>query len=445
MTNIFNKANIALFVIMVLLSSLIKGVWVYANYGIATDIAVQMNIAESISNGHGIQVKVVENDSIYYVPELTYAPATSVVLAGLNEITNNIIVSDLILRLQLALWESVLIVLIVFKYFKLKHVRLLMTVLFSLYIGHLDRGFTGDYLSFLIVLSLIFLLVAKIELCKTSWPISILISLLIILIPVVKYSSLPVVALPLFCFVVSSFLYKNRKRLFSPFEFILVSTTTVLSFVFFLKLSSGNEPNDLDWSRITYLTRIDYFWMHFGHIGDRIWKHLSWNTSQHIGLDIPYYHLAQIGTVFMSLFMLFVLRKRITFHSPAFLPIILLAILQVGFLGLLTLLYEPQSGNYGIDKKLWVFIEEARYYNYLSFLIMTAWLILTFKFFKPGFIALSILIVLSSFPRLNFSNSRFPIIYCKYTLMNSETSNQICFDDNFKETTIIKRKIFGFK
>jgi hypothetical protein len=436
------KSKLFYIVTMILISFIIKGFWIYSNYSIATDISYQMNIAESIIDVKCICIKTLENDSIIYRPSFIFAPGVSVFLAGINYLTKNTIVSDLFLRLLLALWESIIIVLLVLKFFEKKYEQIILAIILSLYIGHIDRGLTADYFSFLLVLSTIYLFISKgndkTKVCYEVYGIS----LCILLIPIVKYSAFPAAFMPIAVYLFGIF-YLKKNFLFNFFELTIISVATALSCIIFVTLPDYNSVlNNIDWNRIFYFNRVDYFWMHFGHIGDRIWKHFSWNLTEHFGINIPFYHIAQFGTLFIAVVILIFLRKHLKIFKLEFLILGILTVLQIGFLGLLTLLYEPQIGDYGIDKKIWVFIEEARYYNYITFMMMVLWCFYTFRFLKPAFYLISFFIILSTIPRLDFWNSRFPVIYEKYQIAKSGViENNLILEDGTKETDHIINKI----
>jgi hypothetical protein len=193
------------------------------------------------------------------------------------------------------------------------------------------------------------------------------------------------------------------------------------------------------------LLRIDYFWLHFGHIGDRFWKHISWNLTEHISLTIPYYHIAQVGTLVIVTFCILIMKKKMKINLTLLLIILLFACLQIAYLCLLTITHEPQIGDYGIDRKIWVPIEEARYYNYLTVLIFWMLYGAMFKYAKAYFYIFTLFILISTIPNLNPRKSRFPILIQKYNILskNIYAKNNI-LNDNTNETKHLLTRIIGY-
>lgn len=417
----------------IFLAIAIKSIWIYSNYNISNDISVQMNIAQNVYDGHGIKGTRIEKDTLAYRPELTYGTAIPVLLAALNFFTNNIVKADLVLRLLLVLSESILLVLVVFKYFDRNKDRFLITLTLCLYIGHLDRGKTGDYLSMVIVLAIVYLIIHRDSQSINFQPKVLLISLLTLALPFVKYSAAPVILLPLSTWLVNY--YASGRKLFNYSELKVLALSSIISVCSLFSLAESNGSFSLRLEKLWLLARIDYFWLHLGHNGDRIWKHFSWNISEHFGYQIPYYNIAQIGTLAIVIFIAFLMRSKLSTIKLELIVVITLLVLQVGFLGYLTLSSEPQSGDWGVDQKIWVFIEEARYYNYLTFLLMAIMCFLTYKFYKPVFYVLLIFILIGSVRGLDFWNSRFPHINQKYETRKSglqttdKNSNQITKED----------------
>lgn len=439
MTREISKNNFLLFFrrhllfFTILFAFLIKSIWLYSSYNITHDISVHMNIAQNIYDGHGIKATRIENGTVVYRPELTYGTAMPAILAALNYFTNNIVKADFYLRLLLALSESIILVFIIYKYFDNNKDRFLMTGTLCLYIGHLDRGKTGDYLSLVVVLAIVCLIISRAYQNTNFQPRVLVLALLTLSLPFIKYSASPVILLPLSVHLVNYFFF--GRKIFNNHEIKLLSLTSVISVLMLFSLVGSSGSSSFNPARISLLTRIDYFWLHFGYVGDRIWKHFFWNISEYFGYHIPYYTIAQIGTLLIIIALAVLSRSRLSAIKLELTAVATLLILQVGFLVYLTLSREPQSGDWGIDQKIWVFIEEARYYNYLTLLIMVIICFLTFKFIRPLFYALLIFILISSASRMDFWNSRFPYILQKYERVRSgfqstdENANQFSKED----------------
>lgn len=386
---------------------IIKGFWIFDNYSIATDISLQLNVAESIYSGHGIRLFEIVNDVGVYNLYFTHPPLTSILIAFFRLFSSNIIEADFILRLFLVFSEALILwsfLNLIFSKNKSAVLPIYLTLAF--YTGHIDRGFTGDYLSFILLLLLFFKTYQFVE-CKANKNLSFFITqILVILIPLTKYTALPFVFFPFIIFL----LLKLMRKIDISWSFIFISfisgvfaTATFYHEIKFTGLN--NTVNFANVYNLKYLIRIDYFWFHMGLNLDRIWKHIMWNMHRITGVRILYVHIGQIITsVFLMILMLKF--KKILFKSTLIYCFLLAIILQVSYLMLLTITTSPQIGNYGIDGEIWVPIEESRYYNLLVFLSALSAII--FFYMKSGKLYWCVIVALI----LNYStyNSKENII-----------------------------------
>jgi hypothetical protein len=361
----------------------IKGFWIFNNYSIATDISLQLNVAESIYSGHGIRLFEIVNDVGVYNLYFTHPPLTSILIAFFRLFSSNIIEADFILRLFLVFCEALILwsfLNLIFSKNKSAILPIYLTLAF--YTGHIDRGFTGDYLSFILLLLLFFKTYQVVFKSTTKNLLFFIILILVLLIPLTKYTALPFVFFPFIIFL----LLKLMRKLDISWSFIVISFVTgvvaVAIFYYEIKcIGLNNSVNSVNFNNLKYLIRIDYFWLHMGLNLDRIWKHIMWNVHRITGVRILYVHIGQIVTS-VFLIILMVKFRKILFRSTLIHFLLIAIFLQVLYLVLLTITTNPQNGNYGIDGEIWVPIEESRYYNLLVFLSALSAII--FFYMKSG-------------------------------------------------------------
>ncbi len=355
--------------LLVLFYFLIKGFFIFDNYFIATDISHQLNVAENIYSGHGIKLLEVVNKISIYKLYFSHPPLTSILIALCRFFTSNIIEADFLFRLFLVLSEALIswsFLNLIFS--KNKSHILPIYLALAFYTGHIDRGFSGDYLSFVLLLLLFFKTYQFVYFSANRSLLFFVTQVLVLLIPLTKYTALPFVFFP---FIIFLFL-KLMKKLEINWSFIFISFMTGIvstaTFYYEIKcIGLNNSVNSVNIYNLKYLIRIDYFWFHMGLNLDRIWKHIMWNMNRITGVRILYVHIGQVVTSFF-LIILMLKFKKIIFKSTLIYFLLIAIFLQVSYLILLTLTTQPQIGNYGIDGEVWVPIEESRYYNLLIFL-----------------------------------------------------------------------------
>ena len=380
---------------LILLYATIKGILVYKLYGIATDISLQLNVAESIFQGHGIRLLQFKDNAYFYSLYLSHPPLTSIIIAFFRFFTDSIITADLIFRLFLVLCESI----ILFKTLNLiyqnnRKAIIYLFLIMSIYVGHIDRGFTGDYFTFILLLYLFFLTYRFYK--KSITTDYYLILVVILLIPLTKYTALPFIIFPFSIF----FLLKK----FRGFEIswlklnviLFVSIVALIEFIMEVKaIGLTQKVGSFNLNNLSYLSRIDYFWFHGGLNLDRIWKHVMWNMDSMFNFHLLYVHYGQIFT--LILFFL-IMRKnfKVLLTKDLFLFLIIPIILQCAYLIFLTLNTSPQFG-YGIDNKFWVPIEEARYYNFLTFILFLFMIIYLYQNKIRFFLLVGVLLIFNAF------------------------------------------------
>jgi hypothetical protein len=386
--------------LLILLYAIIKGILVYKLYGIATDISYQLNVAESIFQGHGIHLLQFKDNTYFYSLYLSHPPLTSIIIAFFRFFTDSIITADLIFRLFLVLCESI----ILFKTLNLiyqnnRKALISLFLILSIYVGHIDRGFTGDYFSFILLLCLFFLTYRfyKKSLISDYY----LILVVILLIPLSKYTALPFIIFP---FSILFFLKKFRGFEISRLKLNVILFVSILAlFEFIMEVKAiglTQKVGSFNLNNLSYLTRIDYFWFHGGLNLDRIWKHVMWNIDSMFNFHLLYVHYGQILTLIL-VFLIIRKNVKVILTKDMFLFLIIPIILQCAYLIFLTLNTSPQIGKYGIDSKIWVPIEEARYYNYLTFILFLFFMIYLYQNKIRFFLLLGVLLIFNTFSYKN--------------------------------------------
>jgi hypothetical protein len=413
--------------LLILLYAIIKGILVYKLYGIATDISLQLNVAESIFQGHGIRLLQFKDNAYFYSFYLSHPPLTSIIIAFFRFFTDNIITADLIFRLFLVLCESI----ILFKTLNLiyqnnRKALISLFLILSMYVGHIDRGFTGDYFSFILLLYLFFLTYRFYK--KSIISDCYLILVVILLIPLSKYTALPFIIFP---FSILFFLKKFRAFEISRLKLNVIlffSIVALIEFIMEVKaIGLTQKVGSINLNNLSYLNRIDYFWFHGGLNLDRIWKHVMWNIEGMFNFHLLYVHYGQIFT--LILFFLIIRKNfKVLLTKDLFLFLVIPIILQCAYLIFLTLNTSPQIGNYGIDNKIWVPIEEARYYNFLTFILFLFLMIDLYQNKIRFFLLMGVLLIFNAFcykHGFGFTTIRNQFEKYKVNKMNNEVDSKL--------------------
>jgi hypothetical protein len=334
-------------------------------FDLAPDISNQLNIAYALKTDgiYALRTFDFESQSFVFSQYYDHPPLLSIIIFILDLAVNNIVYSLFLLGLIVAVFESYLVVFLIEKYSKLNNYMLLQVILTSLYIGHLDRGTISDYLSLVIGIFLFIQILGFVM----KQPLNIFgVSLAVILIPLTKYSLLPIIG----CFLIIYLfvLYQDRFRYVHKHIIIFISILMAASIINYFGQFENEKVNSTRFYINFYdISKLDYFWMHFGLELDRVYKHFMWFFQRSFGIKIWYWYLGQLLGVFSLLYVLkkskWHFSKKISFLRVA----IILSLGQILFLLFLQITTGPQEGVlYGVDDKNWVYIEEARYYNYLT-------------------------------------------------------------------------------
>jgi hypothetical protein len=350
-------------ILLLIIYTAIKSFLIYSCYNIGTDLCLQMNVSENLFNGNGLVLSSGDGystDQLY----LTHPPMVSLCLAVIRHFTTSIITADLTLRFLLVFCEAILFFYFLQNFTERKSIFIFIFIGMAFYAGHLDRGFTGDQFGFIVAF---FLIYQTFHFGKSKSKTNFFwVSISVLLLPLTKYTLLPLSVLP-FCYLFFLKNYYAEDVKVKTLYFLFLTFVGAL-IIFLLETSqlSNAAIHSLSFSNIKYLYRIDYFWMHGGLDLDRIYKHLMWNIDRYTNLKVSFVNIGQMLSISMILMLFWsdrfwIVKKRLFYFF------LIIIFLQVSYLILLTLLTDPQIGNYGIDGKIWVPLEEARYYNYLTF------------------------------------------------------------------------------
>jgi hypothetical protein len=391
-------------------------VWFYL-LGLAPDITKQLNMAVNLSSGHGLKlgnynVKTME---VIFFNYFDHPPLFSIILGLINYVLKNILVSMFLCVFFLTVIESWIInrVLILVNVTRNKFVYFLI---FSFYIGHIDRGTLSDYAA--LIFALVFLLfLFKIITIKIDMLSAIIFLFLGICIPFLKYSLLPLIGIPILIFIFYKYVNKTSYASSdSPPKILFISSVLSFGAAYFMIMSQNFVSSTENYFALDIynLLKIDFFWLHFGLDIDRIYKHISWNILEHLNLKVDFWNIAQIITIPVFFYVIFQYSLKNKSAKLIIIGISIIALLQIVFLMYLTVTNIPQSPvKYGIDSKVWVFVEESRYYNYLTLLCFMIFTVSLVDIIKSAKWFLLLFVFLGYFNKcsLNIHKSNFCTLY----------------------------------
>jgi hypothetical protein len=374
--------------------------------GLAPDIVNQLNMAINISEGNGFVLSNYDfkTGCMLYSNYYSHPPFLSVLLFIYKLVFGDLIWSLFAIAITLSFFEALLVNSLLDSIGIGSKTKFGLMLFLGMYIGHLDRGLISDYFALIWAMWFIYniyLLLMQRQNNLNSAYIKLIISL--ILMPFVKYTLIPLVFLPSI-FLVLQLILKNARWAEIKLRFLIINFTSSISlFLVFLFIKQGpvsirQEYFIFDWFN---LLKVDYFWLHFGLELDRFYKYVSWNLPN--GLALDFWNIGQIISLgIWCLVLIFCWRERTFFNRALAKGIVglfvIATLLQVLFLAFLTITNVPQGPvKYGVDDKVWVFIEEARYYNYLTFFAFILFTLIVFNLRLRIFKVLLFLVVLSGY------------------------------------------------
>lgn len=358
------------FRILILFFLCVRILFLMQVFTVTPDTAVNINLASNILKGNWFQIHEFQaNGLISSRPYFDHPPATAVLMSVFIFFADNEIVGLFFTMIFLTICELCVVNYILnLKVFR--NNRKLLFLAIALYTGHLYTGSIADQFAMVLAMFVFSNLMYLFEQRKETSSIGmVVLSISLILIPLVKFSLIPLVFGSYFVMIWylngSNLDRKSSKKLFlfSTLTFGL----TVFLFLYLQSMSSMslNQGGFNCNINIYDLCKVDYFWMHLGKYIDRVYKHLMWNIDRVFIIHIDFWNIAQILT--FTIWCVLFVRVRIL-NDLSFKMLMFMGFIQTGYLALLTVITPPQENVlYGVDDKVWVYIEEARYYNYLAF------------------------------------------------------------------------------
>lgn len=211
-------------------------------------------------------------------PYYSHPPFLSLIIYLIDFLFNNIIYSTVFLGIILAAIETQMVGKILKKFVYVDNQFIIVFLLCSLYIGHIDRGTISDYFSIVLGLFLFWQILKLIDKETINFLNTVIV---ILLVPCSKYSLFPVVI----SFTLIYFFIKIRRKQLFQFESFIVGLSSLFSLLILIYLKAKGVNNVLNEDNQLFLdlyniSKVDYFWFHFGLEIDRFYKHLMWFSEK---------------------------------------------------------------------------------------------------------------------------------------------------------------------
>lgn len=384
----------------------VRCLWLYLVYTFGPDQAAQMNVAMNIMDGRGIVYGAIPDNGLGYVPFNWFPPGYSFFIIALFKLTGDMFVSDYLLKCLFSFLEGALVVSIARSFVASKSGRAIVVLLFAFYIGHMDRGMANDMIVAVAAMWLMYTLYRRVDTgVRFDARTLIVMALALLGMILAKYNSLPIVLAPLGLFLWLGVFH--GKWILDRFEWASICVATLISvagFVWCIKfIGTGHQvisdsSNSIGtgsyggilFERLGHFFRIDPFWLHFGRRVDMYFKSLfdflAGSSSSLKGA----FHFWQISTLVIFASVLILISRRVAIKKDLVTVLGFFAAVQVSFLFLLAVVRGPEHPvRYGIDGSIWTYMEEARYYNHLTFAITLAVLIACWRNLRPLYWLLS--------------------------------------------------------
>jgi|GEM_PF-5552050 len=397
----------------VMLYTAIRSAWQWTSYALNPDVAIQMQVALNILQGLGVTFCMGPAGATVCTDYFGHPPGGSLWMLLFQPLTGNIIISDLAGRCVMSAIEGALVLGILRR---LGLGRLGLPVVMAVtaaYVGHLDRGGATDTLSGILSFWVMAIVYERLMTPDDRGRLPVVLLLVLILVlPAIKYSAVTVSLTPLALFLATTAFV--RPRLLSRREMAGLSLATGGALALFLWMvkskvvshpvlaglgySSGGVKSTFAYHPTAWadLPRIDYFWLHFGREVDRYVKYMAGRL--HPGADGPMFlhHATQAATLAVVALLLWAIRRKTRLQPTLLLTVGAFTLSQAALLALMTLTHEPEIAKYGIDGLKWVYIEEARYYSYITFAVMLSLLVAAWRHLRPVFWGLALLLGLNT-------------------------------------------------
>jgi hypothetical protein len=405
--------------------AVLRTFWHWTSYAMNPDVAIQMQVALNLMKGLGVTFCMGPTGAPVCTDYFNHPPGGSLWILLFQPLTGNIILSDLVGRCVMSVIEGALVLAILRRYALGRQGQFVVMAVTALYVGHLDRGGATDMLSGILSFWVMVLVHERLRPDDARRPSPVaLLSALVLLLPVIKYNAITVSLTPLALFLAAAGL--GRGRLLTRREmaglgfatagalglFLWMVKTKVVSHPVLAGLgySSGGVKSTFAYQPSAWadLPRVDHFWLHFGKDVDRYVKYAVDYFHPASAGPLFLHHATQAATLACLALLLWAIRRRTPLQPPLIFTIGAFSLSQAALLALMTLTHEPEIAKYGIDGMKWVYMEEARYYSYISFAVMLALLVAAWRHLRPAFWGLTLLIGLNAAKSLPYRTSAVP-------------------------------------
>jgi hypothetical protein len=244
--------------------------------------------------------------------------------------TGNLFVSELLIQCLIALVEALVVTSILRRYTGSKVVRVLLTSVAALYVGHIDRGAVPDMYCTVMGFWLMWEMYLRIESGQPFGTVKLTAFFFVMLSMVVmKYNAIAIVVAPIGLFLCLGLFYGRWYLERREWAALSVSTLAASAFfVWFLGFYGVNhgvidlvagqleeDPAKSGWpQRLHYLLQIDHFWLHFGQRFDYYFKYFYNWISGGMATNLQLSHFRQIAVLLIFLAIIYVISRRAPFQ-----------------------------------------------------------------------------------------------------------------------------------
>jgi hypothetical protein len=396
-------------VLLFLIFSAVRCLWLYVTYSVGNDQCTQMNVALNILEGRGIVYGSITQDGSVFTPYNWFPPGVSFLMVPILWLTGNPFVAEFVIKCLISILEGALVVSIVRRFVVSEVGRAVLVAVLALYTGHLDRGGVTDMYTAVGGVWLMWIAYRRIE-SGVRFDTSTQAALAFVLPSMVmmKYNALPIVMVPLGMFLWLAIF--SRQRYLDMREWVSLSFASLLSlacFVWSIKfIGAGNaraaesvqnlgsgQLASLFAERGSHLLRIDPFWLHFGKRVDMYFKFIYTRFLAGPSASlIEAFRFWQLTSLVIFAVLVYALYRKASFQKNMLRVLFFFTLAHVSFLSLLTIVKGPElNARYGVDSIFWTFMEESRLFAHLTFAFALALLLAAWRYSRPIFWGLAIL------------------------------------------------------
>lgn len=422
-------------ILLLILFSAIRCLWLYVTYSVGNDQCTQMNVALNLLDGRGIVFGRIPADGSGFIPYNWFPPGISFLMVPFIWLSGNPFVAEFVLKCLISILEGAMLISILRRINVSDTGRAVLVAVLALYIGHMDRGGVTDMYTAVAGVWLMWVAYRRIE-TGERFDAATRVALALVLPSMVlmKYNALPIVMVPLGMFLWMAIF--NRQRYLDRREWLSLSLASFLSlacFIWSIKfIGAGNarasdsmknlgsgELFGLFVERGPHLLRIDPFWLHFGKRVDMYFKYVysRFLAGPSVSL-IESYHFWQLTSLTLFAVLLYALHRRVSFQKNLLRVLFFFTAAHVSFLSLLTIVKGPEMNvRYGVDGVFWTFMEESRLFAHLSFAIALVLLLTAWRHLRPVFWGLALLFSFNTLRSMSDTRSEMGYLTDTYERM----------------------------